>query len=165
MKIEEILIIGINPDYRDTILSTLPLEGHSILDVDIYQMEINSDLKIVFYDLDLDHKIPEEFLEHIKPHLSGILIIGDSSFSLQSIPKRDFVNNLIIELGHIPVVVAVGLNGEDQDTISENIEVSGLYLSKNSKLFLWNPDNVNSIKKVWRSLLVDLQEKNKQPNN
>lgn len=160
MKIEEILIIGINPDYRDTILSTLPLDGHSILDVDIYQMEIDSDLKIVFYDLDLDHKIPEEFLEHIKPHLSGILIIGDSSFSLKSIPKRDFVNSLIIELSHIPVVVAVGLNGIDPDKISDNIEISGLYLSKNSRLFLWKPENFDSIKKIWRSLLVELQEKN-----
>jgi hypothetical protein len=159
MKIKEILVIGINPDYRDTILSTLPLEGYSILGVDIYQMEIDTDLRIIFYDLDLDHGIPEEFIEHIKPHLSGVLVIGDSSFSLKSIPKKDFVNKLIIELSDIPVIVAVGLNGEDQDKISENLEFSGFYLSKSSRLFLWDPNNVDSIKNIWRSLLIDLQEK------
>lgn len=163
MKIAEILIIGINQDYKDFMLSVLALEGQCVVDVDIYQLEIDSDLKVLFYDLDLDHRIPDEFIEHIKPHLAGVLIITDSSFSLKSIPKRDFVNSLIMELsdlrsgGDIPIIVAVGFNGEEQSNISENLEISGFYLSKNSRLLLWNSDNIDSIKKIWRSLLVDLQ--------
>jgi hypothetical protein len=164
MKIAEILIIGINQDYKDFMLSVLALDGQSIVDVDIYQLEIDSELKVLFYDLDLDHRIPEEFIEHIKPHLAGVLIITDSSFSLKSIPKRDFVNGLIDELSDlrsgrdIPIIVAVGFHGEEQRNISENLEVSGFYLSKNSRLLMWNSDNIDSIKKIWRSLLVDLQK-------
>lgn len=163
MKIAEILIIGINQDYKDFMLSVLALQGQCIADVDIYQLEIDTELKVLFYDLDLDHRIPEEFVEHIKPHLAGVLIITDSSFSLKSIPKRDFVNSLIMELSDlrsgkdIPIIVAVGFNGEEQGNISENLEISGFYLSKNSRLLLWNSDNIDSIKKIWRSLLVDLQ--------
>lgn len=163
MKIAEILIIGINQDYKDIMLSVLALEGQCVVDVDVYQLEIDSELKVLFYDLDLDHRIPEEFIEHVKPHLAGVLIITDSSFSLKSIPKRDFVNSLIMELsdlkpaGDIPIIVAVGFNGEAQENISENLEISGFYLSKNSRLLLWNSDNIDSIKKIWRSLLVDLQ--------
>jgi len=163
MKIAEILIIGINQDYKDFMLSVLALEGQSIADVDIYQLEIDSELKVLFYDLDLDHRIPEEFIEHIKPHLAGVLIITDSSFSLKSIPKRDFVNSLIVELSGLrsrkdtPIIVAVGFNGEEQANISENLEISGFYLSKNSRLLLWDSNNIGSIKRIWRSLLVDLQ--------
>jgi hypothetical protein len=163
MKIAEILIVGINQDYKDFMLSVLALEGQCIADVDIYQLEIDSELKVLFYDLDLDHRIPEEFIEHVKPHLAGVLIITDSSFSLKSIPKRDFVNSLIVELSDlrsgrdVPIVVAVGFNGEEQADISENLEISGFYLSKNSRLLLWNSDNIDSIKKIWRLLLVELQ--------
>lgn len=169
MKIAEILIIGINQDYKDFMLSVLALDGHSIADVDIYQLEIDSELKVLFYDLDLDHRIPEEFIEHIKPHLAGVLMITDSSFSLKSIPKRDFVNALIAELSEresgreIPIIVAVGFNGEEQSNVSENIEISGFYLSTKSRLLLWNSENIDSIKKIWRSLLVDLQKENSTP--
>jgi hypothetical protein len=166
MKIAEILIIGINQDYKDFMLSVLALDGHSIADVDIYQLEIDSELKVLFYDLDLDHRIPEEFIEHIKPHLAGVLIITDLSFSLKSIPKRDFVNSLIVELSdlgsgrEIPIIVAVGFSGEEQGNISESLEISGFYLSKSSRMLLWNSENIDSIKKIWRSLLVDLQKEN-----
>ena len=164
MKIAEILIIGINQDYKDFMLSVLALDGQSIVDVDIYQLEIDTELKVLFYDLDLDHRIPVEFIDHVKPHLAGVLIITDSSFSLKSTPKRDFVNDLVSELGDlgankdIPIIVAVGFNGEEESSISENLQVSGFYLSKNSRLLLWNSNNIDSIKKIWRSLLVDLQK-------
>ncbi len=158
MKIEEILVIGVNPDLKDTLLSMLPLDGQCIHNVDIYQLEIHSELRIFLYDLDLDHRIPVEFIDHIKPHLSGVLIVGDSTLSSNSIPKRDFINDITQELKNIPVIVAAGLDGEDNDNMSQSFKNFGFYLSKNSRLYFWKPDNIMSIKNIWRSLLVDLQE-------
>lgn len=159
MKIEEILIIGVDPDLKDTFLSRLPLDGQRIHGVDIYQLEIDMDLRIFFYDFDLSHQIPIEFMEHIRPHLSGVLIIGDSDISLHSGTKADLVNDIIKELENIPVVVAAVMNGKNRNTISQAFNESGLYLSKNSRLYFWKYEDVKSIRAIWRSLLVDLQGK------
>jgi hypothetical protein len=158
MKIEEILIIGVDPDLKDTFLSRLPLDGQRIHNVDIYQLEIDTDLRIFFYDLDLSHRIPIEFMDHIKPHLSGVLIIGDSNLSSHSSPKMGLVNDIVNGLENIPIVIAAVMNGKDPDTASRSFNESGLYLSKNSRLCLWKYEDVSSIKAIWRALLVDLQE-------
>lgn len=158
MKIEEILVIGVNSDFKDTLLSVLPLDGQSILDVDIFQMEVSPDLKIFLYDLDLERHIPLELVDHIKPHLSGILVIGDTFLSTDSIPQRDLLHNLMQECSDIPVIVAVGLDGGDEDYISEQFRERGFYLSKNSRLLFWRPEDITSIRNIWRSVLVDLQE-------
>lgn len=156
--LKEIAVIGVNPDYKDTLLSILPLDGERILNVDIYQMEIDTDLMIMLYDLDFSQEIPPQFLEHIKPHLSGILIVGDWTLSAESIPGMDFVNDLIKTFPDIPVIMGVCMDGEDQSAIAVDVENRGLNLSQNSLVVFWKSDDVNSMKNIWRGLLVDLEQ-------
>jgi len=158
MKIKEILIIGANPDYKDSLLSILPLDGERILNVDIYQMEIDTDLKIMLYDLDFSQEIQPEFLEHIKPHLSGILIVGDRTLSAKTIPGLDFVNDLIKILPGIPVIIGVCMDGEDQSIIAVDFENRGLNLSQKSLVVFWKFDDISAMKNIWRALLVDMEQ-------
>lgn len=158
MKMEEILVVGVNSDFKDTLLSVLPLDGQTVMDVDIFQMEINSDLKIFFYDLDLERRFPPELLEHIKPHLSGILIIADTFLSTDSIPQKELLEKLMEECEDTPVIIAVGLDEGDEEYVSQQFRERGFYLSRNSRLLFWRPEDIESIRSIWRSLLVDLQE-------
>ena len=158
MKIFETAIISQKPAFLAELTSFLKLDEERILDIDVYRLELAEDFIILLYDLDPEVRLPEEVIEHLRPHLSALLVITDGNFSEMRPSGISMIDELAKALPEVPAIVAVRRETELRAGAAAFVRESGLYLSESGRILYWHPADNASKQRVFRMLWKQLRE-------
>jgi len=160
MNIFEYLLISFNEEYKEKFLSFLPLEKNEIFDLIVYRYAIDENLSFLVYDFDLEKGMPSSLIFHLKPHLSGQLLIGDEKLHEILTSKNDLIHLLTNNSVKNSTVVATRIHKKKYDDLDKTIKEEGLYLGERSRLYFWNEFDIDSLKSAWYLLFAKLQSMN-----
>lgn len=157
MKILETALICPLPEYLEELVSGLPLEKQSVLDIEVYRCEIDEGFAILLYDLSAREKISPETLAHLYPHLSALLIVTDNELEDMPAEISGFIEEFAWNLEHVPTVLALRTDREKLQSLNPHILQSGFYLSGRGRVLFWHPKQRDTRRRVWETLWETLQ--------
>ncbi len=152
MKILETMVLARDQQYLDELTSSLSVEKETISEVDIYRYVIDEDLVILIHVFRVDKKISEELLHHLIPHLSGLLIVTNSQISRIPESESAFIDKMAQKLEDKPKVMAVRMEARNINYLNHYVRDSGLFLSENGRVLFWNPNLIETHKRVWEAV-------------
>lgn len=159
MNIFEILVLSSNTDYKDKLISVLPLEQAKVMNTTVYRYVVDNNFQCLLHDVNLENPQGLSIIDHLKPHVSAILFILDPSFIEEDSNERKLLEGILSNVDIVPTVVALN-GGELPD---ERFRESGLYLSDRGRLIFWNESDRRSMLNVWQQLLVKLKAPEEKP--
>jgi hypothetical protein len=155
MKTIEVLIVESQTRFNDQLLSTIIAQHEKVLNNDVYRYEIDFNLDCLFYNLDLENSQSLSLVNHLKPHISALLILSDSSF-MKGNDNKDVIDSVTKEFGGIPVVCGVNVPPDYLEELDPQIKNNGLYLSEQGRLCFWNENDHRSMLNLFEMLLTKL---------
>jgi len=156
MKTLEVLIVESQTNFKDQLWSVIQTQHEKVLNTNVYRYEIDFDLDCLFYNLDLENPQSLALVDHLKPHISALLIISDSSFMKDS-NNKDLIDSVTKDFGDVPIVYGINVKPEYLEKLDSEIRNSGLYLSDRGRLCFWNENDRHSMVNVFNLLLSELQ--------
>ena len=156
MQIIETLVLEQHEGLFDILSGFLALDFIDELDVPVFRLEIDPELVILIYKLNAEQQVRNELLDNIFPHLKSVIIaserdsFGEWNFT-PAISER--LNTLE---GEAAVILALEQSKDLMEKSPDYIIENGFSLGKRSRLLFWNPENKDSIKKVWKIAWGDL---------
>lgn len=152
MRIIETAILSHNKIYFQELAETLELQNDSVMGINVLRMEIEPDFSVLMYDLPVDKQLSGEVIEHLKDHLSSLMIITDDAIANLSDEGRVFVDEFAKDLINKPTVIAVRSTAEKAQRFNRVSGENGFYLSGQGRVLFWHPAIAVSRKQVWKTL-------------
>ncbi len=157
MKLLEYLLIYNKPVHAEACGQFLGLQPLEMQPVSARYLQVHPRLVLWFYELNGLRPGTEPLVEHLKGHLSGILVLADQSLVDQPDPAMEMVNELAVQLPDIPYLVGVQVDAEKYRRLHPVVHRSGLFLSEQGRLFFWTPQTQSSIARLWQALLLGVE--------
>jgi hypothetical protein len=157
MKILETAILSRDRQLIAELTAPLAAKRETISGIETLRLEIEPELAIMLYDLNVDKKLPGEVIDHLKGHLSALLIVADETIGAFSEDSVFFIDELAKDLADKPTVVAIRAEPARVHKLSLTTRNKGFYLSERGRILFWHPTLAESQKQVWDTLWNTLQ--------
>ncbi|UCF65259.1 MAG: hypothetical protein JSW33_05360 [bacterium] len=120
--------------------------------VQVYRLEIDPQLIILFYVGEINNKMPAYLVENIGPGLKRIIwLLDDQQFSdMKAVEEYGSMVGQFDEL--IPAAVVLKTDHSKWGKMAENLVNEGLFLGNHSRLYFWNQDIERDALRIWKSI-------------
>lgn len=152
MQILETLILTRSNTLFQKLTHPLPLKEVPKNVFPSFRMEVDADTVLLIYALETLNESHREFVRHLFPHLKRILFLVDNSSLLEWEEAKQVLSLMEEEEIVVPRFVLAALHEEEYAPIQKKILEKGLYLEENARLLFWNPEEKESVLRVWLSV-------------
>jgi len=152
MKIIEVLLLAQNEVFLEEMMHPISSNKDTFMGYRVYRWEVNPDLIILIYAISLEKEISKKFLDHIKSHLYGFLLVVDESFKYNLGMGLPVLEQFGSKMKELPFMIAVKLEMEKLDLLKEPLRKKGFILEEMSKMRFWNITDLKSVVEVWNDL-------------
>ena len=156
MTVAEILIVSARPEDAEAFLQPLASENETIFDIPAYRVAIDDQLVLLCYSLTVATALDPELMAHLRPHLSAILVLGNTAEEPLSDAAQWDVDAMIAENPDTPAVVAVQIDTSRE--FNETIHEKQFSLGNRRRMMFWTPGDKAAIGRIFQALLVEQPE-------
>lgn len=161
MHIVETLLLPESAKLLRDLLKDVPFRLITETPFPVYRLEIDPEMVILLHVLLPGANIPEAFIEDISHHIRSLIFLRDDSDRPESGDYLSEMEARFTELRPQPAfVLAKQVPTELLEKTADYLKKNGHYLGPKSRMTLWNPDNRESVLRVWRTawgpLLLDV---------
>ena len=156
MQIYEILFVRNGFEESLKIFQTLSWEQQEVMGVSVYRFEVDSDLALLVYDLNLASPFSPQIFEHVKPHLSGLVVVAPQEVDEVEFSGKSWLSDLLEAKTDIPTVLALQVSEKDYRRLDRKIGEQGLHLGPAARLIYWHAGDEESMRNVWKTLWLHI---------
>lgn len=162
MRILETLLISQTPEIFEEVTSGLPFRRQEFMGLEAYRLEIDDDLAMLLYHLPFSESLPLQMMEQIQPYLQAILLVVHGKMVEENPFSGTDYEQWIMDMGELPVEVAVRMEMKNLNYLNDIIREEGLYLSEQGNIIFWHPLLKPSQLNVWKALWAHLPQSEPQ---
>lgn len=157
MKILETIVLSQKPNYFAELMMPLAPDKINVMGIDVYRVEIDDELIIMLYDLNMEEELPADVIRHLQPHLGALLILSDGNFESLGSEEATLLEEFGVALADRPIVLGIRSKKSELGNIPAAIIENGVYLSVKGRILFWDPSIETTKKRVLNTLWNALQ--------